>query len=96
MAKYKILAQGFASAEHVGAAFKDLINTIFPFQKGVQKVTDDKMVEAMRKEVAKGPLQFSPIETNVLQKRVATMAMDDEYRKKLADGAMKSRRRRLG
>lgn len=95
--KIKVLAQGFASgAEHVSASFKEFINSVFPFQKGSQKVEDKKLLEAMRKEVARGPLTFTPVETNMLKQRAATMAMPDAFRKKLTDGAMAARRRRLG
>jgi len=94
--KYKVMAQGFASAEHVQSAFKELIGSMFPFQKVVQKDEDKKMLEMMQKEVAKGPISFKPVETNILRQRAKTMAAPDEFRKKLSDNVIRARRRRLG
>lgn len=96
MTRTQVLAQGLADATHIGSAFQKFVSAVFPFQKQVQKDTDKKMVEAMKKEVAAGVLYFKPIETNVFQQRAKLMRAPDELRQKLADSTLKARRRRLG
>ncbi len=96
MARTKVLAQGLLEAGHVGAAFKEFVSAVFPFQKQVQSDADAKMVAAMKREVDRGPLKFQAVETNLFQQRAQTMAAPDELRQKLADKVMKERRRRLG
>lgn len=96
MNRTKVLAQGLANREHVGDAFKEFIASVFPFQKQVQKETDKKMLEAMQREVARGPLQFKAVETNIFQQRAKIMTAPDELRQMLSNKIMKARRRRLG
>lgn len=96
MNRTKVLAQGLANAAHVAEAFQAFVASVFPFHKQIQKETDQKMIEAMKKEVAAGVLQFRPIETNTFTQRAKMMQAPDELRQKLADKVMKARRRRLG
>jgi hypothetical protein len=92
----RVLAQGLADPKHIGEAFQKFVAAVFPFQKQVQKDTDKKMIEAMKKEVAAGVLYFKPIETNVFQQRANLMRAPHELRQRLADSTMKARRKRLG
>ena len=54
VARWRVIAQGFANREAVGDAFKDLIAAVFPFQKDMRRASDKKLVEQMQKEIAKG------------------------------------------
>ena len=85
----RILAQGLANAEHVGKAFQDYINTVYPFAKDVRSDSDKKMMEQVEKEVAKGAIMFSPIENNILRDAAKKYTMADEDVKKLRDAANK-------
>lgn len=96
MNRTRVLAQGLMDSAHVSDAFQKFVAAVFPFQKQVQKETDKKMLEMMRKEVERGPLQFSPVMPNVFQQRAKLFAAPDELRQKLAEATKKVRNRRLG
>ena len=57
-----------------------------PFIKKEQAATDAKMLEAMRKEVARGPVFFKPVEEkNLFKDKAKSMSLPDSFRKNLAD-----------
>jgi hypothetical protein len=89
VAEMRVLAQGLANAEHVGKAFQDYINTVYPFAKDVTKDSDKKMLEAVEKEVAKGAITFTPIENNILKNAAKKYTMADEDVQKLRSAANK-------
>lgn len=84
-----------ANAEHVGKAFQDYINTIYPFAKDIQSDSDKKMMAAVEQEVAKGAITFSPIQTNVLRNVAKNYTMADADLKKIRDAATKRKERQF-
>lgn len=88
--KQQVIASGFGdllmgqSTKTTAEAYKKFIDAIFPFAAKTRSNTDEKMVQAMRQEAAKGPITFSPINTpNPLQKAARQMRLPDEFRQKL-------------
>jgi hypothetical protein len=51
-----------ANSEHVGKAYQEFIDSVFPFMKGERKDEDKKMLDRMAKEVAKGPISFKTVD----------------------------------
>jgi hypothetical protein len=99
--KVKVLAQGLADLtasqggnEHVIKAFKDFTAAVFPFAAQAQTATDKAMVDQMRKEVAKGPIFFKPMENNILRDTARRLAMPDDFKKKLQESRTVRARRR--
>ena len=90
LSKWRVVAQGLLNGKAVEEPFQALINQIFPFLKGAQKKQDKKMMELMRKEIAKGPIAFTPLLENPFKNRMKTMTLPDETMAKLRQ----SRRRR--
>ena len=78
-----------ANAEHVGKAFQDYIDTIYPFAKEIRSDSDKKMLEAVEKEVAKGAITFTPIQNNVLKNVAKNYTMSDADIQKLRGAATK-------
>ena len=93
VAKSKILAQGLADvvaasggkSENIVSVFKEFTAAIFPFSAKAQTTTDQVLIEKMKKEADKGPIMFSPINTNVLKAAAKKMSMPDDFRQKLLD-----------
>ena len=87
--RVQILANGFSDQfrgdnKATTDAFKEFVDAAFPFAAKTRSETDKKMVEAMKKETAKGPILFSPVKTpSPLIRAAKTMQMPDEFRQKL-------------
>jgi len=80
--------------ESSSAAYKAYIEAAFPFSIKTRADTDKKMVEVMRKEAARGVIKFSPIETpNPFAKVAKTMAVPDDFKRKLQDRLIQQRAR---
>jgi hypothetical protein len=90
--KTRLLAQGLADmaggSSNVISIFSSYLDAVLPFAKGQKQDTDKKMVAALKKEVAKGALVFSPASTDVLKKKAKTMRVPDDF-------AVKMQQRRL-
>jgi hypothetical protein len=92
LAKWRVVAQGAANASAVGATYGDLITAIFPFSKGTKKEEEKKMIERMKKEVARGPIMFKPIIQDPFREKVKRMTMPNETLVKLKNAATKAKR----
>jgi hypothetical protein len=95
LAKWRVVAQGAANGAEVGGTFKDLIASIFPFMKDATRTSDKKLIEQMQKEVARGPITFTQINTNPFKDKVKKMAMPDETMQKLRKAAAARAGRKL-
>lgn len=81
------------SAKGTADAYLALVDSAFPFAVKTRGDTDKKMVEAMQKETAKGPISFSPISTpNPLVQAARKMRLPDSFREKLQAGAAARKR----
>ena len=87
LAKWRVVAQGMANREEVGKTYLDLISAVFPFYKDIKKVSDQALIEKMQKEIAKGPIAFTPIMANPFRDKVKRMSMPDETMEKLRKAA---------
>jgi hypothetical protein len=96
----RILAQGLASKENLEfliPAYESFISTLLPYMKEKKKVTDTKMLEALKKEVEVGKVPFQILESpqgNILRNRATALSAPDEYRQRLAQGVAKRARLR--
>lgn len=80
------------SSKHAVEAYKAFVDTAFPFATKTRTDSDQKLVEAMKKEAEKGPIHFTPIVTpNPLQQKAKQMRLPDEFREKLQQRARKRR-----
>lgn len=78
LAKWRVVAQGAANAKEVGTVYGELVEAVFPFAKGFKRESDKKLVEMMKKEIAKGPIVFRPLlQQNPFKDKVQRMAMPD-------------------
>jgi hypothetical protein len=85
------------SSKNTVEAYKELIESVFPYAAKERGDTDQKLVERMKKEAEKGPITFSvPQAQSPLQKIAARMRLPDEFREKLRERtsnlSMKARR----
>lgn len=87
MAELRVLAQGMADRAHIGKAFQDFVETIYPYTKDSRTATDKKMMETVEKEVAKGAITFTPIQNNILRDAAKKYVMSDESIQKLRTAA---------
>lgn len=73
-------------------AYNAYIESAFPFAEKTRDQTDQKMVEAMKKEAEKGVIQFSPMPQSMtpLHSKAKQMSLPDDFRTKLRE---RSRRR---
>ena len=93
----RLLAQGFIdliqmqpkvdqdSAKATADVFKQYIASAFPYLKKEQVSQDKKLKEAMEREVQRGMIVFNAPTANPLVARAKTMALPDEFRKRLAE-----------
>jgi hypothetical protein len=86
--KTRLLAQGLVNmsehgADAVNEVFKRFAQAALPFMEKHQTETDQKMKEAMEKEVRKGLIVFNTPATSPLEQRAKTMRLPDEYRRAL-------------
>src|SRR4051812_42377032 len=80
--------------ESSSEAYKAFVDSAFPFAAKTRSATDKQMVEVMKKETAKGPIQFNTVATpNPLQKAVKKMWMPDEFKQKLQNRVQRARTR---
>lgn len=93
LAKWRVVAQGMADASKVGGTYLELVSAIFPFYGNLKKVEDQKLLERMQKEIAKGVISFTPILTNPFKDKVKRMSMPDETLQKLRSAATKRGKR---
>jgi hypothetical protein len=87
--KTRVFAQGIVDlsekgAEATAAVFQKYVAAALPFMKQQQSQTDQKMKEAMAKEVKKGIIVFNPPQANPLMQRAKAIKIDSETRDKLA------------
>lgn len=77
-------------------AYKAFVEAAFPFAKKERQVLDNRMVEAMKKEAAKGPILFTPqLQTSSpLYSHAKRMSVPDEFKKKLQDRVASTRARK--
>ena len=79
------MAQGFASADAVGAAFKAYLGAVYPYTKEVQGAEDARLLELMKEEAAKGPITFKTHEESPLQRRAKVLRDPDPHWKSLRE-----------
>lgn len=73
-----------ANGELAQKTFLEYYEKIFPFAAGVRGDSDKKLVDVMKKEVAKGPITFKPVSTDSpLNKAVQKLRLPDEFKAKL-------------
>lgn len=96
MVKTRLLAQGLADIAAAGGVqsavstiFTSYLDAVLPFTKGQKVETDKKMVEALKKEVAKGALTFNPASTDVLKQRAKKMRVPDDFSVKMQQRRLK-------
>ncbi len=89
-----VLAQGLASKdnlEHLSKAYSKFENAFLPWLKDATMVTDKKMLEALKKETAKGHILFKPMEDprTSMRAKMQQLSAPDELRSSLAEGVKK-------
>lgn len=87
VAEMRVIAQGMANREHISKVFQEYINTIYPFAKDLTAASDKKMMETVEKEVAKGAITFTPVDTHILRDAAKKYTMADEDIQKLRSSA---------
>ncbi len=89
LARLRLVATGFAAsaqdASAIDKSFQTVVALVFPFLKQSKEETDKKLVEVMNKEVAKGPIFFTPAMPSPLRTRAAQMRVPDDFREKMAN-----------
>jgi len=87
----RIFAQGLADVavagggkEQVSGVFKSYIEALFPFMRIEQAAKDAEMKQAMKKEIERGVITFKPVAEDFLRRRVKTMELPEDFKKKLA------------
>lgn len=85
-----MIAQGLADLKEgessLGAIFKQLQASVFPFNVKAQETKDAAQLEQMKKEVAKGAVFFDPVVTpSPWKDKVKTMAVPGDFLKKMSD-----------
>ncbi len=71
-------------AETTAAAFKALTHSMMPYMQKAQTETDEKLKQAMEREVKKGVIVFNAPTANPLRERAKEMSLPDEFRQKLS------------
>lgn len=89
MYKTRLLAQGIVDLSEDGAAntakvFQKYASAAMPYTEKQQQETDQKMKEAMEREVSKGVIYFRAPTAAPLTQRAKEMSLPDEFRQKLA------------
>lgn len=64
-------------------AFAAYFESLFPFTAKTRDDEELKLKEAMRREVDRGPLSFSPVTKGPLQRAAAKYKLPDEFRQGL-------------
>lgn len=91
LARVRMIAVGLSAnvqdASSINDAFQTVVSLVLPFLKQSKKDTDEKLIAAMNKEVAKGPIFFSPAQTSPLRARAAQMRMQvpEDFRDRMAN-----------
>lgn len=86
-----LISLGGGKIDNVQSSFKTFINSIFPFQVEQQADKDKEMKQVMEREVQKGAITFTPMDTNFLKKKAKSMEIEDDFKKKLQEKARKGR-----
>lgn len=73
------------NAKGLMEAYKQFVDSAFPFAATSRTASDQQLVDAMKKEASKGAIGFTPIETgpSPLQKAATKLRLPDEFRQKL-------------
>lgn len=89
-------ALGAKDVKASSEAYKAFVEAAFPYTSKVRADLDQRMVEAMKKEAAKGPILFTPQlqTTNPLASATKRLQVPDEFKKKLQDKVAAQRSRR--
>lgn len=72
-------------------AYREYVESLFPFAARTNDDMDDKLKKFMAKEVAKGAISFSTASLAPIKKVAATASLTDEFKQKLAS-ARKNRK----
>lgn len=91
-----VLAEGMAEMvassggkTKVPDKFKEFVLSVFPFLEKEEVNSDMKMKEVMKREVAKGPIQFTSVANNTLKAAAKRLSMPDEFKERLRAKASK-------
>lgn len=90
--KVRVFAQGFAdlvtamqgSAEPTQKVFKAFVQSMFPFMEMVKGKDDKDLIETMKREIAKGPLEFTPRQTKLKRPQAKTVEVAEDFKRRLA------------
>lgn len=77
------------TAKSTADAFKAVIEGMFPFMQKTKGVEDKELTEKMQKEIAKGPLYFSPVVMKPLRSAMKKFEIPDEFKQRLQARARK-------
>lgn len=92
-AKLRVLAQGLAvisegnNQKVISEAYQAAIQSLFPHTAAEPK--DKKLVEAMEKEVSKGPLFFAPVSMSSARASIKKMDVSEDFKKRLSEKSKK-------
>lgn len=96
-----MMAAGLAETSNAGGVqssipsrFKEYLEAVFPFVSSSRSESEKKMLDAMHKEVAKGPLKIEAVELNPFKQTVKKMQIPDEFRQRLEEKVRKQQRLR--
>lgn len=89
MFKSRLLAQGIVDlsedgAENTAKVFQKYASAAMPYSDKIQAETDQKMKEAMEREVKKGVIYFRAPTAAPLTQRAKELSLPDEFRQRLA------------
>jgi hypothetical protein len=81
-------SEGEKSNKQLQEAWQDLLDEMYPFQKGQRKKADQVAMDYLRKEVSRGPYRITPLQpVGKAQSRMRT-----KYMKRVIED-MRARRR---
>lgn len=85
-----IVAEGLAEMVSVSggkttipAKFKEYVESVFPFMEKSNAGSDEEMKAVMKREAAKGPIQFASANPNTFKSAAKRLSMPDDFKKKL-------------
>jgi hypothetical protein len=95
--KAQIVALGLAhtaKSQDPIKAYQSLSEAIYPFLTNLKSEGDQKMVEAMKKEVSKGMVLFNEVNMRPLRERAQKLSLPSEHMERLNKFRKQNRQRR--
>lgn len=72
-------------------AFRIFYESMYPYAEKAKVIGDEEMKAFMKREVDKGILRLTPLETNPLKDAAKRMQVPDEFKQKLQQKALAAR-----